>query len=352
MNPHFPPAYAPPPGAAPAPGIGGAGGAPAAVGPGRRTAAWGIDFALVVVLAVALGSWTWTRTTELITNVPALAQESAWQVLTSRGDVKGASVDFGLSLWNTATSYVVQAFAALVLIVFVYHFAALAWKGRTVGKLVLDLRVQPHRRARLGKGQALLRAGAATLTDIGLYALACCLLLEGLFVLSVLCWAIAVAVFWANALPLLFPGRRTLHDRMAGTHVARAHLYRAAAAQAVHGGQRAVQGARQGAQRLAENERLQRLRESDPAQRMQGLGRDAAGKATETSRKALDKAKRTYADRRSERGERSGATPPPAIAAPQPPSYPYAPPQEQPYAQPHPPSQWPSHPRIPRPEEQ
>jgi uncharacterized RDD family membrane protein YckC len=217
----------------------------------RRAAAWAIDFALVVVVAVALGSWTWMRIGALVTEIPSLAQNGAWNLFTSRdelpgGGVKGASIDFGLSLWDSAVGYVVQAFAALVLIVFAYHFIALAWKGRTLGKLVLDLRVESHRRARLGKGQALARASAATVSDVGLFALACCLLLQGWFLIAMLCWMLAVAVFWMNALPVLLPGHRTLHDRMTGTHVGRAHLYNAVAgraSQAGQGGRAAIEGA-------------------------------------------------------------------------------------------------------------
>ncbi|MFI0352755.1 RDD family protein [Actinomadura sp. 9N407] len=214
----------------------------------RRAAAWSIDFALVIAVAVALGAWTWTRIGALITSVPALAEKSAWGLLSSRGDVKGASVDFGLSLWGTASGYVVQAFAALVLIAFLYHFAALTWKGRTLGKLALDLRVEPSGRDRLGKGQALARAASAGVADVGLYALACCLLLRGDFVLSVTLWVLAVAVFWLNALPVLFPGNRTFTDRVTGTRVARSHLLRAAAgqaAQAAQGGRLALERARQ-----------------------------------------------------------------------------------------------------------
>jgi uncharacterized RDD family membrane protein YckC len=51
------------------------------------------------------------------------------------------------------------------------------------------------------------------------YALACVLLVEGEFVLSVLVWAVAVLLFLVNALTVLFPGRRSLADRLAGTRV-------------------------------------------------------------------------------------------------------------------------------------
>ncbi|MFF5841151.1 hypothetical protein ACFY74_06710 [Streptomyces massasporeus] len=52
-----------------------------------------------------------------------------------------------------------------------------------------------------------------------MYAVACVLLVEGQVVLSVLVWAVAVALFLVNALPVLSPGRRSLADRVAGTAV-------------------------------------------------------------------------------------------------------------------------------------
>ncbi|MFB4314280.1 RDD family protein [Actinomadura sp. 21ATH] len=304
MNAFPPPPFPPPAPAAPWPVP--APDAPA--GTWRRAAAWALDFALVIAAAVALGAWTWTRIGSLVSSVPSLAQKGAWDLLASRGDVRTASADFGLSLWGTASGYVTQAFALLVAAVFAYHFAALAWKGRTVGMLLLDLRVEPAARDRLGKGQALGRAAAASVADVGLYALACCLLVRGDFVLAVTCWALAVAVFWLNVLPVLFPGRRTLHDRMSGTRVARAGLYRAAAGQAAQGGRIALRGA----QRISEHERV----------------RDVTGRG----RKALDRARR--------RPDAPPAVAPPRAFTPFPPNA--APVQRPaPYGQP-----------IPRPEEQ
>lgn len=327
-----------------------------AVGLGRRAGAWLIDFGLVLAAAVALGSLTWWRISALLTDAPGLAQQGVWQVVTSRGDIKGASTDFGTSLWDSVSGYVVQAFAALVLIVFAYQFAALAWKGRTLGKLALDLRVDAHRKPRLSKKQACTRAIAATITDIGLYALACYLLLQGEFFLSILCWVLAVAAFWVNVLPLFLPGRRTLHDQLAGTRVARAHLLRVAAGQALQGGQLAWQGA----QRIAEHERVQRLRSSDSAQRVQDLSRGAAGmgrQAAGKSRQALERARQAYTERRD------GNEPPPALLPPPPPIAPprqgppvpyQAPPQtpQVPYQAPPVPHPAPPEQRIPRPEEQ
>jgi hypothetical protein len=63
------------------------------------------------------------------------------------------------------------------------------------------------------------RAAVTTAADVAVYAVACVLLIEGHFLLSVLVWAVAVLVFLVNALPVLFPGRRSLADRVAGTEV-------------------------------------------------------------------------------------------------------------------------------------
>lgn len=52
-----------------------------------------------------------------------------------------------------------------------------------------------------------------------MYAVACVLLIEGQFALSVLVWAVAVIIFFLNALPVLSPSRRSLADRLAGTAV-------------------------------------------------------------------------------------------------------------------------------------
>lgn len=321
-----PPLGAAPTGAAPMEGAsaGGAGAAPvgiggptaAAPGPadvsgpaglGRRAASWLIDFALALLVAIGLGWLTWNRISTLLWTMPDRAIDSAGDALGS-GDILGASLDFGSQLWDHAAWYVVQAFAALIVVMFAYHFVALSWKGRTLGMLVLDLRVVPHRRATLGKGQAVTRAAAVTTIDLGLYALACSLLVHGWFVLSVLCWIVAVAVFFGNVLPIVLPGRRTVHDRLTGTRVVRGGLYRAAAEQVLRGGRAAWEGAQQGAQRVAAHEGIQRLRASDPARSVQELGSDAVAKG----RDALARAKQAYADRK-------GAPPPSAAPAQQPP---------------------------------
>ncbi|MER5578827.1 RDD family protein [Streptomyces massasporeus] len=182
----------------------------------RRVLAWFVDFALVVALASALAVLTFHRVSALVTDVPELATRGGFDLLTSRGDVLDASQDLGLSLWNKSVLYVEQAFGLLVLAVFLYQWACLALAGRTLGKALTGLKVTPNlpRRVRAAR-----RAAVTTAADVAVYAVACVLLVEGQVVLSVLVWAVAVALFLVNALPVLSPGRRSLADRVAGTAV-------------------------------------------------------------------------------------------------------------------------------------
>ncbi|MFI9805127.1 RDD family protein [Streptomyces sp. NPDC052301] len=180
----------------------------------RRFTAWFIDFALVVGAASLLAIFTFHRITALVTDVPELATKGGLGLVTSRGDVIGVSEHLGLSLWDKVVLDVEEAFGALVLVTFLYQWACLALLGRTLGKGLLGLRVTP----RLSR-HALRRAAVTTAADVAVYAVACMLLVEGRFLLSVLVWAFAVVLFLVNAMPVLFPGRRSLADRLAGTAV-------------------------------------------------------------------------------------------------------------------------------------
>ncbi|MDQ1020167.1 RDD family protein [Streptomyces afghaniensis] len=180
----------------------------------RRALAWLVDFALVVALASALAVLTFHRISALVTDVPELATRSGLDLLTSRGDVLDASQDLGLTLWDKSVLYVEQAFGLLVLTVFLYQWACLALAGRTIGKGLVGLKVTPRLPRR-----AALRAAVTTASDVAVYAVACVLLVEGQVVMSVLLWAVAVVLFLLNALPVLFTGRRSLADRVAGTAV-------------------------------------------------------------------------------------------------------------------------------------
>jgi len=180
----------------------------------RRAVAWFIDFALVLAGASVLAVFTFHRISALVTDVPDLATRSGFDLLTSRGDVVNASEHLGLSLWNKSVLYVEEAFGLLIVVTFLYQWACLALAGRTVGKGLLGLKVTPAAPRR-----AALRALVTTAADVAVYAVACVLLIEGQFVLSVLVWAVAVIIFFLNALPVLSSSRRSLADRLAGTAV-------------------------------------------------------------------------------------------------------------------------------------
>lgn len=185
----------------------------------RRVMAWLIDFALMVAAASALAVLTFHRIAALVTDVPELATRGGLDLLGSRGDVVGSSEHLGLSLWNKAVLYVEQGFALLVLATFLYQWACLTLAGRTAGKALLGLKVAPlSTLSRRGRSAAV-RAAVTTAADVAVYAVACVLLIEGHFLLSVLVWAVAVLLFLVNALPVLFPGRRSLADRLARTSV-------------------------------------------------------------------------------------------------------------------------------------
>ncbi|MCX4447147.1 RDD family protein [Streptomyces sp. NPDC087866] len=180
----------------------------------RRVMAWCVDFALVVTLAVLLGWFTVHRVSALLTDVPDLATRGGWEFLRSKGEALDVAEGMGLSLWGKAVGYVEQAFGALVLLTFLYQWASISLTGRTLGKALVGLRITP-----VAAHRAALRAVTTTVADVALYALACCLLVEGEFFLSALCWAASVVVFLLNAVPVLAPSCRSLADRLTGTAV-------------------------------------------------------------------------------------------------------------------------------------
>lgn len=240
-------------------------GAPGRPAAGRRLLAWLVDFALVVVVAVLLGVFTFHRISGEVTGI-GLAGEGVWDLLGSHGDVPGAAESLGLRLWHTAVGDVEQAFALLTLVAFLYQFASVLWLRRTLGKALMGLRVAANRPGPAGRSgqpspsgspalpgrrRAAVRAGVTALTDVGLYGLACCLLLEGDFVLAWLCWLLSGFVFLSNAVPTLFGTGRSLADRIAGTTVTGVQLYQGVANAA-------------GKSRAAVTRAAGRLRRTDP----------------------------------------------------------------------------------------
>lgn len=322
---------------------------PVAAPRGRRLAAWGIDTALLAGAAILLGMMTWGRLNGLLGDgLWGDALSAAGGLLLSGGDVQQAAENFGMGIWNTVVSAVEQALLLLVLIEFLHQFAGQAFAGRTLGKAVLDLRVE---NARSAKSRALRRSLVTTAGGTGLYCTAWILLLHGLFFLSLVTWLAAVAVFLANSAPTLVGARRrALPDLVAGTALVRADGYRRAAEAARHGavlawdgtqaaGQVAGQAVRENAARIAQAESMQRALQSERARQMQDLGRRSAARVQgavqgeraqqvgEAGRRAGGRLRNAYQERRAARRQ-------PLPQQPERPALPPPAPHYDPYAQP------------------
>ncbi|MGP4109526.1 RDD family protein [Streptomyces sp. 4N509B] len=278
------------------------GGRPDRPAASRRLLAWLVDFSVVVAAAVGLGFLTYHRIAGLVTDVPALSERGVWQLLTSRGDVLEAAESLGVSVWGSIVLAVQQAFAALIAFAFLYHFLCVAFGGRTLGKALADLRVVPEpdgatQGGRVPRRRAALRAAVTTVADVATFSVACCLLVDGQFLLSVLCWAVAVALFWANALPAAGGRGRSLADRLAGTAVTGGGLLRAAARVTADGGRAAWQASQQAGQRVGQAGQQVGRQLGQQAGR---IGRQVA--SSDRGRAALDRA-RSAARRRRHAGD-------------------------------------------------
>jgi len=267
---------------------------------GRRFGAWALDAGIILGVALLLGGMTWGRIHAYLQGLTERAIEAIFDLFITGGDVQADAEKLGTHAWDTVVGYVVQAFVLLVLIEYAYQFGAVAWKGRTVGKVVADLKVSraDGTQAKIGAGSAARRALVTTATDTGLYALAWIVLLQGLFFFALALWMLAVAAFVANVLPLLVgKERRSLSDQAAGTMVIRARAYQQAAQLARQGAQIAVDGAQaaavvsaQAARESAQaaRERAARLAEHERFVQAQELGKRAHRQSVDRMRQAMD----------------------------------------------------------------
>lgn len=271
----------------------------------RQLAGWIADFALIVGVAALLAWVTHYRTTDYLSSWPELTQTGVRDVLGSRGDWGGAGKQFGTDVVRQVLIFVIQAFVALIVVTFAYRFVSLAWKGCTVGKMLADVRVAPRLRpdSGLGAWPAAARAFGSTMTDVGIYSIACIALLAGEFALSFVLWLVAVGVLTVNAVFLAGPGRRTLIDRLAGTVVIRAGRYQrswdaardnatvrrgiSTARNGLGTAQSTTRAVRDQASQLADSDRLQHLLDSDRATQIRQRGRAVARHTGESARQAL-----------------------------------------------------------------
>lgn len=259
-----PPPHGPPPGWPPQPGTPSFPPSPPApqavpadapIGLPRRLAAWTIDVLVVAALVGLVGTVTYHRLADYVASLGTrLAAVGVWDLLISRGDLTGIAATTARSAWDGAVSIVIQGFIALVVLQWLYQFAALVWTGRTLGKAVLGLRVHAASGdRRVGLSRSWRRATVTTVCESGVYSLACVLLLTGRFFVSFLCWLAAVALLAANGLTMLAGRRRrSLADLLGGTVVERGALLRTAAQAARQGVQAASGSARRLGRRLRE----------------------------------------------------------------------------------------------------
>ena len=309
----------------------------------RRGLAWLIDFSLAIGLAVLLGHLTFQRiVAQLHGSVLSGADGlGAWQVLSSHGRaLSGGLPGMVMQIWHGCQHDVEEAFIALTLGVFLYQLLTVRLLGHTLGKALLGLRVSDggEEGLRLGWRPAAVRAAAASVADVGCYAVACCLLVAGDLTLAVVLWLGAVAALLANAISALQPSGRSISDRLSGSAVRSVRLPESAvqAVQAVASGTREVvanapqaiaeaeatrralefgrstadsgrkawesvrQGAQDGTLTPALQERLRQARESELSRVAAERGRVAAERgrvAAERGRATLGRARSRWAQR-------------------------------------------------------
>jgi RDD family protein len=200
----------------------------------RRALAWLIDYGLLTLVGVALIA---VALDILMQNLPGylgrVAVTAGWwelvTLLTQHGFDSGSLTSAASDGWLDFVTPLLVAFAAVPLLQFVYQLMLLAWRGKTIGKAIVDIRVAPARPpARAGAprgGRAGCRALATTVVDSGLGCLALILLATGEFMVGLLVGVAALVAFCLNIVMAVGPRRRTLVDRLAGTVVIPAGSY-------------------------------------------------------------------------------------------------------------------------------
>lgn len=238
---------------------------------GRRIASRSIDFALLLVVFVLLATVTAQGIGDRFAEVlPRRAIGAVIDVLLSGGDVRAAADKLGDSVWRMVVSRTRTSIILLIGFHFAYEAAANLWKGRTLGRSALGLRLVGRARARIGVGRALGRALVTVVCTGGLYGLAWIVLLHGNFVGGVVLWLLSVVALVVYAVAALAGrGRRSPGDLVAGTEVIHSGVHAEAGEAVFHAArsgttaaQAAAVSARRGAARVARQVPVQRMRET------------------------------------------------------------------------------------------
>ncbi|WP_438297282.1 hypothetical protein [Streptomyces sp. HUAS TT7] len=82
----------------------------------------GLDFALVLAAACAIGVYTVHQITDVWDNASQLGV-STWQLITGDGDATDKAGQFATSLWHQVVSAVIQGFLLLAATAFACHWA-------------------------------------------------------------------------------------------------------------------------------------------------------------------------------------------------------------------------------------
>jgi uncharacterized RDD family membrane protein YckC len=241
---------------------------------GRRAAAWLIDFVVLVAAGIGLTVVNYFRIGSLLAGVSGYVHAGFWSVLSSHGQLIQRGLQIGAAeaaaTWDTIVQYVVEEFVLLALVAFAYEFLTTRLTGRSIGKALLDLRVVSKVGGKVTGQQAAVRSLVSMITDVGLYAVACWVLIRGDFTAAWIAWLVAVVVFWLNGISSQFGARRSFTDRIAGTNVESGHTYLAAASFA----SRAAHSVRG---------RTQQMVTSDVAHKAQGVGSESGQQVAEAS---------------------------------------------------------------------
>lgn len=197
----------------------------------RRAMAWAIDFLIVLVPSVALLIAALTSLVHALPGyVGGVASSGLVNVIMHHGEGVGGLGAAASEEWTSFVQPLVWSLLAVPVIQFGYLGVALAWRGRTLGAIVMGVRVGAATDPTgLLRARALRRAFLTTLIESGFLCLALAVVTIGQLSIGGLLVAAAVMAYWLNLLLLLGPRRRTLVDRFAGTVVVRSARFGAAA---------------------------------------------------------------------------------------------------------------------------
>jgi RDD family protein len=205
----------------------------AVAGRRRRILAWLVDY--LIIMLPGLGAVAFV-VAGLIQTLPgfvgSVAANAGWsrvvQLFTQRRGFRLG--DVAADEW---VNYALPLLLVLVIIPaaqFAYLGIMLAWRRRTIGMMLADIRVESLRtRAPLRRGGAMVRAALTTFVETGLVAVALVLMVIGQFSLGLVLWGAAVVAFWLDAIVAIGGGRRTLIDRLVGAVAVRSGVYASAA---------------------------------------------------------------------------------------------------------------------------